>query len=155
MTNLANKLNKRRQVREKAVQAIFQLLDEKQETSSQDAIAFALEAGNDPDKGFDQVEDDYLYGLVAGVQEHRAAIDQEIGQHLSQDWTLDRIAKIDLAILRLAFYELIFEQTQDIPPKVAINEAIDLAKFFSDEKSRVFVSGVLLAYLNQVDPVQE
>lgn len=147
---LTNKLTKRRQVREKAVQSLFQLFEDKKEISAQEAIEFALEAGNDPDKGFDEVSDSYLFTLVSGVQEHRDAIDKEIEGHLSQDWTIGRIAKIDLAILRLAFYEILFAGEEVVPAKVAVNEAIDLAKFFSDDKSRLFVSGVLLDYLGKL-----
>ncbi|WP_446454292.1 transcription antitermination factor NusB [Tuanshanicoccus yangjingiae] len=145
---MKNKLVKRRQVREKAVQTLFQLIEAPEYLTVEVATAFALEAGNDPEAGFDEVGDAYLYEIVNGVLEHQEAIDREIGSFLS-DWTIDRLAKIDLVVLRVAFYELLYVDRELVPAKVAVNEAIDLSKLFSDEKSRRFVSGVLLEYLNQ------
>ncbi|MBK0348440.1 transcription antitermination factor NusB [Aerococcaceae bacterium zg-ZJ1578] len=148
VTRLKNKLVKRRQVREKAVQTLFQLIEAPEYLTVEVATAFALEAGNDPEAGFDEVGDAYLYEIVNGVLEHQEAIDHEIESFLS-DWTIDRLAKIDLVVLRVAFYELLYVDRDLVPAKVAVNEAIDLSKLFSDEKSRRFVSGVLLEYLNQ------
>lgn len=147
---LTNKLNKRRQVREKAVQILFQLVDAPDYLTEEVATEFALEAGNDPEAGFDEVEDDYLFELVKGVQTNRDAIDLTIEKYLA-DWTLDRLARIDLVVLRVALYELMFVSRDVVPAKVAVNEAIDLSKLFSDEKSRRFVSGVLSEYLKQMD----
>lgn len=146
---LVSKLTKRRQVREKAIQVLFQLIDAPEYLTKEIATQFALEAGNDPEAGFDEVSDGYLYELIDGVLNNQGIIDQEIEAYLS-DWTIDRIAKIDLVILRVAFYELLFVEQENVPAKVAVNEAIDLAKMFSDEKSRRFVSGVLLEYLNKM-----
>lgn len=145
---LGNKLIKRRQVREKAIQVLFQMIDAPEYLTTEIATSFALEAGNDPEIGFDEVADPYLYQLIEGVQEHQTEIDAKIEEYLS-DWTIDRIAKIDLVILRVAFFELMFIDNELVPPKVAVNEAIDLSKVFSDEKSRRFVSGVLLEYLGK------
>lgn len=148
VTLLVNKLVKRRDVREKAVQVLFQMIDAPDYLTAEIATSFALEAGNDPEAGFDEVSDPYLYQIIEGVQAHQEVIDEKIIEYLS-DWTIERIAKIDLVILRVAFYELLFVDNELVPPKVAVNEAIDLSKVFSDEKSRRFVSGVLLEYLNK------
>lgn len=78
--------------------------------------------------------------LFAGTVEHIADIDEVIAA-CAKNWSLARIARCDLAILRLAIYELLYRQ--DIPPIVSINEAIDLAKIFSTEDSHRFVNGVL------------
>ncbi len=78
--------------------------------------------------------------LASGAWEHRARIDEVIRQH-AHNWTFERIAKVDLAILRLAIYELLYRQ--DIPPIVSINEAIDIAKDYSTDDSRRFVNGIL------------
>ncbi len=78
--------------------------------------------------------------LVAGTLEHLARIDEVISD-CAKNWTLARIARCDLAILRLAIFELLYRT--DIPPIVSINEAIDLAKIFSTEDSHRFVNGVL------------
>ncbi len=78
--------------------------------------------------------------LVFGVIDNREAIDAKI-QELASNWDFDRIAKIDLSILRMAIFELLFRK--DIPPVVTINEAIDLSKLYSAEESRRFVNGIL------------
>lgn len=78
--------------------------------------------------------------LIFGVIENVEAIDAKI-REIASNWDFDRIAKIDLSILRMAIYELLFRK--DIPPVVTINEAIDLSKQFSAEESRRFVNGVL------------
>lgn len=86
--------------------------------------------------------DYYQFGesLIHGVIENIDFIDQEI-KHYAQNWAFDRIAKVDLSVLRLAIYELSFRK--DIPPIVSINEAIDLGKTFSNEESKRFINGIL------------
>lgn len=84
--------------------------------------------------------------LVLGVHKNLADIDRTI-ESSSQHWKLDRIAKVELAILRLALYEILFT---DMPLKAAINEAIELAKTFGDGNSRGFVNGILDAVARSV-----
>lgn len=86
--------------------------------------------------------DHYSFGeeLIHGVIEHCAEIDAQI-KALAQNWDFDRIAKIDLAILRLAMFEMIYRK--DIPPVVSINEAIDLSKEFSNVDAKRFINGIL------------
>lgn len=78
--------------------------------------------------------------IVRGVEEHRDAIDQMIERY-APEWPIEQITIVDRNILRIGVYELRF--TKDIPPKVAINEAIELAKSFGGESSGRFVNGVL------------
>lgn len=78
--------------------------------------------------------------LVNGVIENLVDVDEAIRVY-AQNWAFDRIAKVDLAILRLAVYELLFRR--DIPPVVTINEAIELAKEFSTDDAKRFVNGIL------------
>ncbi len=78
--------------------------------------------------------------LIAGVEAHKGEIDAVISKSAT-NWSTDRIAKVDLAILRLAVFELLFRD--DIPPVVSINEAVDLAKEYSSGEARRFVNGVL------------
>lgn len=82
----------------------------------------------------------YIHRLVELWLTHRSDVEGKITEHL-KGWKLDRIAKIDLAILRLGITELIY--AEDIPRKVSINEAVNLAKKYVDEKSGKFVNGVL------------
>lgn len=78
--------------------------------------------------------------LVHGAYAELKTIDEVIMKH-AQNWSFARIAKVDLAILRLAIYELNYRF--DIPPIVSINEAIDLSKNFSDLESKRFINGIL------------
>jgi N utilization substance protein B len=89
-----------------------------------------------------QPRDHYAFGeeLIHGVIENQAEIDEHI-RGLAQNWEFDRIAKIDLAILRVAIFEM--THRRDIPPVVSINEAIDLSKEFSNADAKRFINGIL------------
>jgi transcription antitermination protein NusB len=78
--------------------------------------------------------------LIMGVLEHIETIDAEI-RALAKNWTFERIARVDLAILRIAIFELKF--CNDIPPVVSINEAVELGKNFSKDDSKRFINGML------------
>jgi N utilization substance protein B len=83
---------------------------------------------------------DFAEGLVRGVQEHRTVIDEAIKAR-SKNWTLARMPRVDLNVMRMATYELMFRG--DIPKKVSINEAIEIARKFGDKESPSFVNGIL------------
>ncbi|RUM88129.1 MAG: transcription antitermination factor NusB [Thermodesulfatator sp.] len=88
--------------------------------------------------------------LVEGVQEKKELLDTLISRY-SRHWRLERMLATDRNILRLATYELLFRP--DIPPKVSLNEAVELAKEFGSEDSPAFVNGILDAiYRNEVRP---
>jgi N utilization substance protein B len=93
-------------------------------------------------EGLEQPRDQYAFGeeLIHGVIEHVGDIDARI-RALAQNWEFDRIAKIDLAILRVAIFEMLYRR--DIPPVVSINEAIDLSKQFSNADAKRFINGIL------------
>jgi len=82
----------------------------------------------------------FAKSLIKGTIENIDVIDKTIQEH-AQNWTFSRIAKVDLSILRLALYELLFRE--DIPPIVTINEAIDLTKMLSTKDSKRFINGIL------------
>ena len=84
--------------------------------------------------------------LINGVIEHRSEID-EIIQELAPTWPVRHLASIDRNILRLALYEVKFEA--DVPPKAAINEAVELAKAFGSETTSKFVNGVMGTVMEQ------
>ena len=90
----------------------------------------------------EQPREHYSFGeeLIHGVIEHAKDIDARI-KTLAHNWDFDRIAKIDLAILRIAMFEMIYRK--DIPPVVSINEAIDLSKEFSNADAKRFINGIL------------
>lgn len=89
------------------------------------------------------IEDpEFVVKLVQGVLDHRAEIDGTI-ERVAPQWPLDQVAMVDRNVLRLGLYELMYGDRQAVPPKVAINEAIELAKGFGGESSGRFVNGVL------------
>jgi len=95
-----------------------------------------------------EIDNDFVKESVYGVVTHKNEIDQLANEHLNK-WTIDRLGNTDQAILRLAIYELIFTDTPDI---VAINEAIELAKDYSDDDVRKMINGVLdTIYHNKVN----
>ncbi len=85
---------------------------------------------------------DFIYDLVLGTEKHISDIDQLIVTS-APDWPLDQITNVDRNVLRLGIYELKFAKAEDVPPKVAINEAIELAKTFGGASSGKFVNGIL------------
>lgn len=87
-------------------------------------------------------EVDFIWDLVSGVKKNLKVID-EIIVKTAPEWPLEQINILDKNILRVGIYELIFGDKESVPPKVAINEAIELAKNFGGESSKKFVNGVL------------
>jgi N utilization substance protein B len=124
---------KRTKARERALQALYQI----------DVAAEDLdEALSRFWRSFEPVEREVMgvaETLVRGVAEHRRDIDEAI-ERVSTNWRLDRMAKVDRNVLRLATYELL---RTNVPVKVVINEAIELGKKFGSESSGAFVNGVL------------
>lgn len=84
----------------------------------------------------------FIYQLTDGVMKHLSEIDKIIEKAAPQ-WPLDQIAIVDRNVLRVGLFELLFGNREEVPPKVAINEAIELAKSFGGESSGKFVNGVL------------
>lgn len=82
----------------------------------------------------------FIHKLIEGLKKHLEEIDQVITIS-APEWPIPQIAQVDLAILRLAIFELLFDD--EVPPKAAINEAVELAKAFGGENSSKFVNGVL------------
>ncbi|HDU7587328.1 TPA: transcription antitermination factor NusB [Listeria monocytogenes] len=119
---------KRREAREKALQALFQI--ELNEMSLDQAIKNIME----------DEQDDYMEKLVEGVMANKAEIDAIIEPNLD-NWRMDRLSKVDLSLLRLSVYEI--KYLNDVPNRVSLNESIEIAKIYSDEKSSKFINGVL------------
>jgi N utilization substance protein B len=129
----------RRTGRERALQALYQL-----EMGSLEPMA-ALEVAwaSAPEEGNAKAQADaraFALELVEGVGGHQEEIDKLIEEH-SHNWRLDRMARVDRSVLRVAVYELKFRE--DIPKKVTLNEAVELGKRFGTEESSAFINGVL------------
>ena len=132
----------RRENRMCAVQFLYQWELNKPEQLN-DAVRIFIESQ-------DQPRDYYAFAeeLIHGTLEHLEAVDSEIKEHAA-NWTFDRIAKVDLSVLRLAIFELL--QRRDIPPIVSINEAIELGKIYSTPDSKRFINGILDQMKNKID----
>lgn len=96
------------------------------------------------DEHLNSEERTYIMECVLGVDENREKIDKTIEGH-AKNWKLSRIAKVDLAVLRLGIYEMLYRE--DIPNVVAVDEAIELSKQFGGENSYSFVNGILASVL--------
>lgn len=106
-----------------------------------------LETINTPHKT-DEHATGFGWELVLGVWQKQKDLDKIISEY-SQNWRIDRMGKVELALLRLSAYELLFRD--DIPTKVIINEAIELSKKFGDDNSRNFINGILDALTKSID----
>ncbi|KRL28168.1 transcription antitermination protein NusB [Companilactobacillus paralimentarius DSM 13238 = JCM 10415] len=84
---------------------------------------------------------DYLTFLVSGVVEHQDDLDKKISEHLKNKWTVQRLSRIDRSILRVGLFEM--ENSLEVPRKVAIDEAIEMAGDFGDKDSKSFINGIL------------
>ena len=120
---------KRHEARQKALQVLFQL--DNTELSIEEAIQHVLEG---------EKSDTFFETLINGTLTNKTNIDEQLEVQL-ENWKLSRLPKLERTVLRLAVYELMYNE--DAPSKVVINEAIELCKTFGDEKSAKFVNGVL------------
>ncbi len=92
--------------------------------------------------GVDAEKDDFVFDVINGVFDNLKKID-EIIKRLAPEWPIEQVTIIDRNILRIGIYELVFSKRTDVPPRVAINEAIELAKSFGGNSSGKFINGVL------------
>lgn len=92
--------------------------------------------------GLDPEDIQFVNNLVEGILKYQAKIDKII-EKAAPEWPLEQITIIDRNVLRIGLYELLFGNREEVPPKVAINEAIELAKAFGNDSSGKFVNGVL------------
>lgn len=138
----------RHQLREIAFQTIFSMLYN-EEVTTHVAIDNILDwHASDLADDESVVVPAYVTLVVDGVKARQEELDKHISAHL-KGWTVSRIAKTDLVILRLAIFEMVY--IEDIPAKVSLNEALELAKEFSDDESRRFINGVLSSVMAELD----
>ena len=95
----------------------------------------------------------FAYRLIKGIIDNLEEIDKIITKAAPQ-WPLEQFNPIDRNILRISLYELLFGNKEEVPPKVAINEAIELAKSFSGDSSRKFVNGVLGTVYKETEKIK-
>ena len=132
----------RTEMRENAFKLIYSLEIQKVE-NVQEQINLYFESNNTTDEEAKK----YITNAVNGIEEHQEEILKDIETNLKEEWKLSRISKMDLTILKLAIYEIKFT---DVPYKVSINEAVELAKKYGEDKSKNFVNGILASVVKEM-----
>lgn len=121
--------------REKTMELLFGM------TLSKDTVEEVVETFVENYEGnIKEIDLTYVKRALIGVENNKEAIDEAISSNL-QNWKINRISKVNLTILRLAAYEILFDE--NVPRNVAINEALEISRRYSDEKSVSFINGVL------------
>lgn len=122
---------KRSEAREQAFALTFE------RTINRDSVSRIIDAAG---LSKDMIVDDFAERLAEGAEQHEAEIDAQIEKNI-RGWKMNRLSKVSLSLLRLAIYEILFED--EIPVSVSINEAVDLAKKYGTAEDAPFVNGVL------------
>ena len=125
----------RRKSREIAMKLLFQMSINKE--NYEDVIENFKE---NTDVDLNELDMSYITKVLAGIHENGKEIDKNIEKHLVK-WKLDRLSKMNLAILRISTYEILFEE--EIPDRVSVNEGIELAKKYGEDSSPAFINGIL------------
>ena len=131
----------RSEIREAAFKLIYSLEIQKVE-NLEEAIELYIESNNITNKS----EIDYIKDAILGIKKNKNEIEEKIKEHLKSNWKIERISKIDLSILKLAIYEIKYKE---LPFKVVINEAVELAKKYGEDSSKNFVNGVLASIVKE------
>ncbi len=129
-------------MRENAFKLIYSLEIQKTE-EVEEQIDLFFESNDINDKEAQK----YITDVILGSRKNEKQILENIEQNLKEDWKLNRISKMDLSILKLAIYEIKYN---NIPYKVAINEAVELSKKYGEDKSKYFVNGVLASIVKEM-----
>lgn len=122
---------------------------ENEKSGNEEFMELSTNKEDDPENlDLKDVDMEYVIRVLKGVQENKEFLDTEIQKYL-RNWKLNRLSKVDITILRVCTYEFLYEE--DIPENVSINEAIELAKKYSADKSAPFINGVLGSMLKDKD----
>jgi transcription antitermination protein NusB len=132
----------RKKSRDVAMKLLFEMQVKKEQY---DEVIETFKENNEMD--ITELDFDYIFRVLKGIEENKNGIDNTIEKYLI-NWKLDRLSKVDIAILRVCTYEFLYEE--DIPSRVSINEAIELAKKYSSENSSNFINGVLGKMINEI-----
>ncbi len=135
---------KRSAAREETFKLLYSLEIQKDNLEEQIDLYFETE-GN-----FDEETQMYIKDTVLGIEKNIDSIESKISENLKKDWKLDRISKVNLVLLKLAIYEILYTE---VPYKVAINEVIELSKKYGDETSPNFINGILASIVKESENV--
>jgi len=131
---------KRSAAREEAFKLLYSLEMQKENLDEQ------LEMYFESEEITEQEIVDYITNTVKGIENHISEIEKRISENLKKEWKIERISKINLVLLKLAIYEILYTE---IPYKVAINEAIEISKKYGDDNSPNFINGILASIVKE------
>ena len=129
-------------MREHAFKLIYSLEIQKVD-NIQEQVDLYFESNNIKDEETKK----YITDAILGIEKNKAEILSDIEKNLKEEWKLNRISKMDLSVLKLAIYEIKFSE---VPYKVSINEAVELAKKYGEDKSKKFVNGILASIVKEM-----
>lgn len=130
-------------IRENAFKLIYSL-EIQQPENIEEQIELYLESNNINEEEAKK----YISDVIVGTRNNEEEILKNIEKNLKEEWKINRISKMDLSILKLAIYEIKYTE---IPYKVAINEAVELAKKYGEDKSKNFVNGILASIVKEME----
>ncbi|MCI9429911.1 MAG: transcription antitermination factor NusB [Lachnospiraceae bacterium] len=132
----------RRELREQIFKLLFRVEFHEKEDMPEQLVLFLEEA----EEEMTEQEERYIAGKYEKIKEKLSELDDLLNSR-TEKWTTDRIGKAELTILRLAVYEILFDE--EVPVGVAINEAVELAKKFGQDSAKAFVNGVLAKFADK------
>ena len=127
----------RRTGRELALKVLYQ---REFQSFPKDGVSRFVESFFEKESSYSQPQKDFCVGILTGLRDHKEAIDKQIKTY-SKNWHIDRMSLVDLNIMRIAVFEMLYEP--ETPAKAALNEALELAKTFSGGNSPAFINGIL------------
>ena len=137
--------------RSKAREEAFKLLYSLQllnDVNVEEQIDFFIEQ----EEIYDKQARKYIRKTISEIKKNNNEIEEHIENNIKSDWSISRISKIDLTLLKLGIYEILYSQ---LPYKVVINEVVELSKKYGDEKSKSFVNGVLASIVKKNNIIDE
>ena len=130
-------------MRENAFRLLYSLeVQKNKEINIEEQIELYIESNNITNT--EAIE--YMKDAISGIEKNKVEIKALIDENLKSNWKLERISKIDLSLLELAIYEIKYKE---VPYKVAINEAVELAKKYGEDNSKTFVNGILASIVKK------
>ncbi len=127
-------------MRELAFKLMYGL--EVQKDNTEDQVKLFIENNNVEN----EIAKDYLMDIAKGILENNDEIEKLISENLKDNWSLNRISKINTSLIKIAIYEMLYK---NVPFKVAINEVVELAKKYADDSAPVFINGILASVVKQ------
>lgn len=127
-------------MRELAFKLMYGL--EVQKDNTEDQVNLFIENNNVEN----EIAKDYLMDIAKGILENNEEIEKLITENLKDNWSINRISKINISLIKIAIYEMLYK---NVPFKVAINEVVELAKKYADDSAPVFINGILASVVKQ------